>query len=130
MCLGFSTNFSKKTVSSPKAVLASLRASLKARFNCSASRTTRMPRPPPPDAAFNITGKPMRIASLCAMPNDVRDACESGIIGTPAAFATIFAAILSPSCSMDSGSGPTKTMPSSRQRFAKCTFSLKNPYPG
>jgi len=47
--------------------------------------------------------------------------------GMPAAIALALAWTLSPSMAMASGVGPTKMMPSSRQRFANSTFSDRNP---
>ena len=59
MCRGCSMNFSMNTRSSPNAERASLLARRKASFSSASSRATRMPLPPPPAAAFSITGKPM-----------------------------------------------------------------------
>ena len=60
-----------KMVSSPKAFPASRRASSNAFSNSSTLRITRIPRPPPPALAFNITGKPIRKDSDLASLTDV-----------------------------------------------------------
>ena len=77
MCFGLSINFSIKTVSSPKDFNASLFAFTKAVFISSAFRITRIPLPPPPAAAFNITGKPIEIASDKASSTVFKSILES-----------------------------------------------------
>ena len=69
----------------------------------------------------------MRRASARAFSKTDISPLESWIIGTSAFKAATLAATLSPSASIASGEGPTKTMPSSRHRRAKTTFSDKNP---
>ena len=130
MCLGWSINFSKKIVPSPKATCASFFASLNCCSKSAILRNTRIPRPPPPAAAFIIIGKPIRVASCCAMATLVKSILLSSIMGTCASMATFFAITLSPRLSITCGSGPTNTMPSSLQRWANFAFSLKKPYPG
>ena len=127
MCLGWSMNFSMKIVSSPKAFFASFFASLKDFSKDSSSRTTLIPRPPPPAAAFTITGNPIFLASERAISAFISSAFESSIMGTLAFRATTFAATLSPKASIDSGEGPINLMPSSRQRRANVTFSERKP---
>jgi hypothetical protein len=56
MWRGESTYRSMNMEPSPKAFSASLDASLKSGPSSSALRTTRMPRPPPPKAALQMTG--------------------------------------------------------------------------
>ena len=56
MWRGRATSFSMKTEPSPNAALASLWQRAKAAAISSPLATARMPRPPPPAAAFSITG--------------------------------------------------------------------------
>jgi hypothetical protein len=56
MWRGDSTYLSMNTSPLPKALSASDEARLKFSSSSGASRTTRMPRPPPPCAALMITG--------------------------------------------------------------------------
>ena len=54
--LGLSTNFSIKTLSSPKLFVASLRHALSASWNSLPECTILIPLPPPPKSALIITG--------------------------------------------------------------------------
>ena len=130
MCLGFSTYFSINMVSFPNALNASFFASLNAFETSSTFLITRIPLPPPPAAAFNMTGKPILQASSLAISTDVRSWLLSSITGTPTSIAIFFAATLSPSIAIASGVGPINFIPSSRHFCANSTFSDKNPYPG
>ena len=58
MCLARGMYFSRKTAGLPKARPASLRASSSRSARSAAFVTTRMPRPPPPNAALMMSGKP------------------------------------------------------------------------
>ena len=110
MCFGFSTNFSKKTVSSPNAFNASRLLSLKAPFNSADSLITRIPLPPPPEAAFSMIGYPMISASLKAVSIFFNGFSLLLIIGMLFAAATSFAVILSPRDVRTDTFGPTKIM--------------------
>ncbi len=55
-CLGFSTYRSRNTAGFPKAAWASLRAETSPSSSSFWLRATRMPRPPPPAAAFTMMG--------------------------------------------------------------------------
>ena len=70
-------NFSINIVSSPNAFLASFLASWYAFSKSSSFRTTRIPRPPPPAAAFTITGKVIRLASDNAKSYTLKSPFES-----------------------------------------------------
>ena len=67
MCLGFSTYFSKNIVSSPKPFSASFLAESKYESKSLSERRIRIPLPPPPEAAFNMTGYPILFASSLAI---------------------------------------------------------------
>ena len=56
MCLAAGMAFSQNTVGSPNASSASVRAEASAAAIPASSVTIRMPRPPPPVAAFSMTG--------------------------------------------------------------------------
>ena len=130
MCLGESINFSIKIVSSLNALAASPWASKKFLSRDASSLTTRIPLPPPPAAAFSITGKPIFLANdFISLTSSVLISAPS-ITGTLALRAIFFAAILSPSCSITSDLGPTKIIPSFSHLLANPTFSDKKPYPG
>ena len=91
------------------------RAASSASSSSSAERTTRIPRPPPPAAAFTSSGNPRLAGS------------PSSSTGTPASRATRFAASLSPPARSASGDGPTKTRPAASTASAKSAFSERNP---
>ena len=86
-----------------------------------------MPRPPPPQLAFSITGKPTSraMARICAA--SVGSGGVAGITGTPALTARLRASTLLPSLRMVSGSGPTNRMPAAAQASANSGLSDRNP---
>ena len=73
--------------------------------------TTRMPRPPPPNAALTISGKPICAGDLAACGGSVTGSSVPGTTGTPAFWASLRAAVLSPSRSRRSALGPMKVTP-------------------
>ena len=86
-----------------------------------------MPRPPPPAAAFTMTGRPIlwasasRLASLWSAP------WYPGTQGTPASIMRRLAAALLPIAAMAVGGGPMKVRPAFWQAVAKASFSDRNP---
>lgn len=58
---------------------------------CSPARTMRMPRPPPPIAAFKMMGYPLSLANACAASAVVRASFVPGTTGTPHASAAFLA---------------------------------------
>ena len=102
-----------------KAAFASRRATGNSSASCSSLSTTRMPRPPPPQLAFSITGYPMPRASCAHSVIFVGSGGVAGIIGTPADVARFRAATLLPRVRMVSGVGPTKTMPAAAARLGE-----------
>ena len=110
---------------SPNAEAASLRALVTAPASSAGSATSRMPRPPPPNAALTRSGKPTLAAAADRSPSPVT--VIPGSTGTPASAIAAFAATLSPIAAMVSGAGPTKISPASAQARAKAAFSDKNP---
>lgn len=130
MWRGRSTHRSTRSVSSPKEARASRRAAAISSVSAEASRTSRIPLPPPPADGFSSTGIPIsraasaNSASVSPLPED------PGTTGTPAAFTVSLARILSPMSEMASAGGPMKTSPASAHARAKSAFSARNPYPG
>jgi len=55
---------------------------------------------------------------------------EPGEIGTPASFAALLAAALSPIIEMTRADGPTNLIPTRSHISANRAFSARNPYPG
>ncbi len=55
-----------------------------------------MPRPPPPIAAFMMTGNPALLANLRADCASVMGSLEPGTVGTPHSSASLLAMVLSP----------------------------------
>ena len=92
--------------------------------------TTRMPRPPPPNAALMMIGKPIFFAASQASSPSLTGSSSPGITGTPAFSAKRRASTLFPNNVNNSGGGPTKVIPASRHASAKRRFSDKKPYPG
>ena len=92
-----------------------------------ASWTTRMPRPPPPNAALMATGQPCDSPNATTSSADVRNSVVPGTPATPAASAARRDDTLSPMISIASGGGPTNTTPLSLIARAKSVFSEKNP---
>ena len=121
------TYLSRKTAEFPKARSASPCASSSIGFNSSSLLTTRIPRPPPPNAALIIKGKPILRPHLRASAGLDTAVGVAGNVGTPASSAAFFAATLSPILSSNSGRGPIKVIPASSQARAKWAFSDKKP---
>src|SRR6185312_1519339 len=63
--------------------------------NWSGESTTRIPRPPPPNAALMIRGKPIFSAARRASSGSLTGSGVPGTIGTPARSASFLAAVLS-----------------------------------
>src|SRR5206468_8884994 len=89
-----------------------------------------MPLPPPPAAAFNITGYPILAAISRAFDNDSKPREVPGTNGTPAFSICWRARVFDPMRSMEAGLGPINFMQASPQALAKAAFSERNPYPG
>jgi hypothetical protein len=66
--------------------------------------TTRMPRPPPPMAAFRITGRPASFAKATACSEEVSASSVPGTTGTPHSNANARALVLSPNACHGIGS--------------------------
>ncbi len=96
MCRGRSIHRSTSSVSSPKEARASRRAAAISSASFSASRTSRMPLPPPPADGFSSTGMPISRAASASCASVRPLPLEPGTTGTPAAFTVSFARILSP----------------------------------
>ena len=128
MWRGRRTSRSTKTVPSPKALAASRRADATASTRPPGSVTTRMPRPPPPKAAFTSAGKPTSVATRAA-----RSAGRSssmvmpGSTGTPASAMSALAAVFDPIARIAAGGGPTKVRPAVAHASAKSAFSERKP---
>ena len=130
MCQARRTRRSRNTSSSPKAARASRRAVATASSRSSGRSTTRIPRPPPPQLAFTISGKPTSCAWRRASAGSCASAPVAGIVGTPARAASARAATLLPRRSMTRRGGPIQAIPSRTQASASSGFSARNPYPG
>lgn len=98
--------------------------------NSASESTTRMPRPPPPNAALTMIGKPIFFAASQASSASLTGSSSPGITGTPTLAAKRRASTLFPNNVSNSGGGPTKVIPASRHASAKRRFSDKKPYPG
>ena len=83
--------------------------------------------PPPPAAAFSMTGKPMRSASRASAASSASGSSVPGTTGTPAATASRRAAVFSPISSIVCERGPMKTTPACSQARAKAAFSARKP---
>ena len=70
-----------------------------------------MPRPPPPDVALIITGKPIRLATFNPSSRFSTMPSEPSMVGTPAFLAITFADALSPIWRMACAEGPTNLIP-------------------
>jgi hypothetical protein len=79
--------------------------------------------PPPPAAAFTISGSGTPVRSGSASPVTSQDSST----GTPAPASSRLAASLSPIASMTSAGGPTQVSPASATARAKPARSDKNP---
>ena len=80
----------------PKAALDSCRAESHASFKSSFFQTARIPFPPPPADAFNITGYPVSLATFLQFSKSTITPSLPGTHGTPAAIMVDFAFALSP----------------------------------
>ena len=87
----------------------------------------RMPRPPPPQLAFTISGKPTSSASRRTSAGSCGRAPVAGITGTPARSAVARASTLFPSRSITRFGGPIQVMPSRTQASASSGFSARKP---
>jgi len=97
----------------------------------SPARTTRIPRPPPPKAAFRMMGNPAILANACASSVVVIECSVPGTTGTPQAVAMARAVVLSPinceqrTCSESESWCPTDCQPNResmvRPRFERRT---------
>ena len=116
-----------KMSSLPKAFLASAFTRSKLVPTSSTVSQRRMPRPPPPAAAFRITGKPNSMASFWASSRLFRGSVVPGVVGTPQATAICLAVSLSPIRSSTWEDGPMNLMPAASQARAKSAFSLRKP---
>ena len=123
-------SFSTINPASPKAFFASRIADSISCARPSRVSMPRMPLPPPPAAAFSITGRPTRRTVAAISSGSVLGDWLPGTMGTPAASASRLAAALSPRRSMTSGVGPMKTSPAASTARANAAFSARKPKPG
>ena len=119
-----------KMSSLPKAFLASAFTRSKLTPTSSTVSQRRMPRPPPPAAAFRMTGKPNSMASFWAACRLWRGSVVPGVVGTPHSTAICLAESLSPIRSSTLEDGPMNLMPASSQARAKSPFSDKKAVAG
>ena len=89
-----------------------------------------IPLPPPPQDAFNISGKPNFLAILIRSLGLSGKISLAGITGTPAFSAIFLAFALFPNFSIISADGPMNEIPALLQAFANSGFSDSRPYPG
>src|SRR5207237_442572 len=111
----------------PGADVASERAPRSALLSSSRVPTSRIPFPPPPPAAFSITGKPNSAARRSTWTSLSTGSSDPGTTGTPAAIIRRRASSLSPIASIASAEGPMKTTPASAQARAKAARSARKP---
>ncbi len=126
MWRGRARYFSRYTLSSPKAALASLRAIVNWRAKSSSSCATRIPFPPPPAAALISTGKPISRAASSASSGSERMSVP-GTMGTPTSFMVRRAAALSPISRICCGVGPMKVISLRSQISENSAFSARKP---
>ena len=86
-------------------------------------RMTRMPRPPPPNAALRMTGRPCVRANACTSSSVLTGPSEPGTTGTRASSAACRARTLSPIASTTRGDGPTKRRPASTTAYANSVWT-------
>ncbi len=127
MCRGDCTNFSAYTEPSPKNDCASLVTRSYAWRRSSSRSTRRIPFPPPPALALIMIGKPVLRAKSAMPSNDFTGSVSPGTTGTPAACIRCRLSVFEPIASIDSGDGPMKISPASRQARAKAAFSARKP---
>ena len=118
---------SKNTAEFPNALSASPCASSSSASKSASFLTTRIPRPPPPNAALIIRGNPMLFAVLSAFFLSVIASLVPGNVGTLACSAIFRASILSPIFPSKSELGPIKAIPFDSHALAKPAFSDKKP---
>ena len=94
------------------------------------SYTARMPLPPPPRAAFIITGYPIEAAISFPLAASITGSLVPGMTGTPAASIVFLASCLLPVFSITSADGPINVILHLSQSSANLLFSDKNPNPG
>ena len=114
-------------MSSPNAALASFCAARIWFLRLGSLLATRMPLPPPPDAALIMIGYPIVCATRAASTSSLTAPSEPGTTGTLAAMAISRARDLSPTLAMTSGSGPMKPIWQDLQTSAKWAFSARKP---
>ncbi len=117
-------------VASPNVDCATLRVDSIASISSASLPAIFIPIPPPPAAAFTMTGYPISCApstarDVSSMPSDM-----PGMTGTPAFSMVLRAVILLPAALIEALDGPMKTIPAFSHSLAKAIFSDKNPYPG
>ena len=132
MCRPSWTNRSRYSDPSPNAASASWAAEASAAWSSARWSTRRMPRPPPPAAAFTRSGQPTSSATAAMWARDAGRSKRAGssvpgTTGTPASRAARRAASLSPRPASVAGVGPTKTRPAARQASAKAACSARKP---
>ena len=86
-----------------------------------------MPFPPPPAAAFNMTGKPISSAVARAAALLSTGVVVPGTTGTPTFSMACRARVFDPINAIDSGLGPMNFTSAERQARANVSFSLRNP---
>ena len=116
-----------KISSLPKAFLASALTSSKLTPTSSIESQRLIPRPPPPAAAFKITGKPNSAASFSASSLPERGFSVPGIVGTLQVKAISLAESLSPIMSKISDLGPINLIPAFSHSLANSAFSARKP---
>ncbi|MBA7637644.1 hypothetical protein ES703_45290 [subsurface metagenome] len=89
-----------------------------------------MPLPPPPKAAFIITGKPISLEIFSPSLICETDFLLPGMTGIPASSISFLAQTLSPIFLIISKGGPINSMPFDSHISANWGFSARNPYPG
>ena len=82
------------------------------------SRTTRMPRPPPPAEALTNAGTPISSNDSTVL---------SGRTGTPEARINRFASIFDPIAAIAPAGGPIQVSPASTTDWANAALSLRKP---
>ena len=112
---------------SEKAASASAEAVLNAPATSSGSRTIFIPRPPPPEAALRITGKPIFRAYSSASWASCSVCGQPGRSGSPASAAASRARTLFPISRSISGRGPIQAIPQRWTTSANAAFSERKP---
>ena len=115
MCRGSITACSRMTVASPNADDASFMAADSDSRSADSSRTSRIPRPPPPATALTNNGYVISPAAASRVSMSSDGSLESST-GTPASRAAATARCLLPAIASTRGGGPMKVMPASVAR--------------